>query len=557
MIAKLLMIMLSFVLTISQARADTTVTVCGKDVWPGDPRIDLSEALQIGGRITFACSGVIEITKSHGLHKDLQVDGEHKITLDGKGRRIFGLGTSGVHVSFTHIKIQGGGLPPGSNPGSLIVGEGVVSLLEGTTVKNSDRPIWLMAGDLQIHNASISENIGPVLVVSDGTLTITQNSRLTGNKGDLLHTGPRTKVHISDSHFLDNGHSIFGTDPADCEVVIAKSWFADNTASDDTHVKDGGAILSRCRLTIEDTQFERNHAGLDGGAVYLAHGVSASMRKVLFKQNRARGGGAIVHAGDGVGQEQRGSLSLRNGRFENNEASMAGGALLVSQSNVVEISGSAFIGNSAEVSAGAIFVDRSLLNIHGSLFRKNRAPSGATIQGKCMSAIGRISNAIITDNISATTGGAYYGSNMRFINTTVVNNGSLPIQHGDLCGESTTIEFANTILQGGWNGACGGGDTRRTFSDLGHNLQFPWQTCGTSIPVAYPLLGPFYAPLMPMSPAGSSGDNTLCMAPPISGRDIFGTHRPQGGTCSIGAVEGDLTTLIERLVKRRRGNDPR
>jgi predicted outer membrane repeat protein len=532
------------------ARADAVVTVCGKDVWPGDPRTDLREALLAGGRITFACSGVIEFTRSHGFTGDTQIDGAGQVTLDGKGRRMFGLGSSGVRVSFTAIRIENGGLGSSSNPGSVIAGEGFVSFLDGTSVRKSQKPVWLLAGDVDVRNAWFAENTGPVLVVSEGALSISRGSRFTDNAGQVLATGPSTSVRIDDAQFFRNGGASFGGTSAmrSCDVVITKSWFADNAAAE-----DGGALLSRCALTVEETQFERNRAGGDGGAVFLGPGVDATMRSVRFRENQAgASGGAIAGLWS---LEHRGSLRVRHGRFEGNRATRAGGAILAGESSRVEIGAGAFIENSAGTGGGALYVRQSPLFVSGSLLRRNHSGSeGAAIRSLCMPAsMGRVSNSIIADN-TATTGGAYYGGNMTFLNVTLVNNGGLPVQHGELCEPGSVIEFANTILLSGSTGACGGGDAQRTFKDLGHNLQFPLASCGATITVAHPLLGFFFAPLRPLSPAGGRGDNAVCSAPPINGRDIFGTHRPQGSACSIGAVEGDLSQLIARLLKRRRGD---
>jgi predicted outer membrane repeat protein len=534
-----------FALATNTAHADAVVTVCGKDVWPGDPRTDLSEALQVGGRITFACSGIIEFTRTHGLTKDMQIDGAGSITLDGKSHRMFGLGSSGAHVSFMAIRIQNGGLGSSSNPGSVIAGEGFVSFLDQTSVRKSQKPVWLLAGDLDVRNAWIAENTGPVLIVSEGTLNISQGSRFTDNAGQVLATGPITNVRIHDTQFFRNGGASFGGINAlrSCEVIITKSWFADNIAAE-----DGGALLSRCKLTVEETQFERNRAGRDGGAIFLGPGVDATMRVVQFRENHAGGsGGAIAGLWS---LQQSGSLRIRHGRFESNRAAKAGGAILAGESRLVEIGAGTFVSNFAGTAGGALYVRQSPLFANGSVFRKNHSSEGAAIRSLCMpDSMGRVSNTILADNTS-TTGGAFYGSNIKFLNATLVNNGNLPIQHGELCGPTSAIEFANTILQGGPSGACGGADAKRTFKDLGHNLQFPLKSCGTSIAVAYPLLGLFFAPLRPLSPAGSAGDNALCSADPINGRDIFGTHRPQGSACSIGAVEGDLSHLIARQLKR-------
>lgn len=543
-----LLLCVAIALAAGRAFADATVTACGKDVWPNDPRVDLSEALQVGGRITFACSGIIEFTRTHGFTRDTQIDGEGKITLDGKGRRMFGLGSSGLRVTFSRIRIQGGGTLPGSIPGGVIAGEGFVSFLTGTSIRKSERPVWLLAGGLDVRDAWIAENTGPVLIVSEGALAISEHSRFTDNKGPLLVTGPLTKVTIRDTQFFRNGHSDFGgTNAGDCEVSITGSWFAGNVDTE-----DGGAFRSRCRTSVEDTQFANNRTSGNGGAIYLTRGSASTMRKVQFRGNEAGGSGGSIAAVWTL--QQTGSLRIRHGRFESNVAAHAGGALIVGESSLVDIGGGSFIANRAGTAGGAVYVRQSRLSATGSLFRKNRAHSGGAIEALCMPAMGRVANSIILENIAETTGGAYFGGNMHFVNATLVGNGNTSVQHGALCGAPSSIEFVNTILHGGFGGTCAGADAQRSFKDLGNNLQFPLRSCGSTIAVAYPLLGPFFAPMRPVSPAGSAGDNAQCASPPINGRDIFGTHRPQGARCSIGAVEGDLSTLFTRWWKRRRGD---
>lgn len=532
----------------SEASADARVDVCGKDVWPGDPRTDLSEALQIGGRITFACVGTIGFTRSHSLTRDMAIDGNGGVTLVGQGHRMFGMGSSlNPRISFKAIRIEGGGVGPSGKPGGVISGEGRVALLEGTSISNSQQPIWILAGSLDVLNARLDGNTGPVIVVSEGTLDISHGT-LTDNTGLAIATGPRTRSKIADTQLFRNGGLNFGgTKAQDCEVTITKTWFADNVVAE-----DGGALYSRCKTTIEDTQFERNRAGRDGGAIYLGIGASASMRVVRFKENRAAGsGGAVAGLWD---INRQGSLRIRHGRFEGNQAGIVGGAIIAGESSMVELGASTFVDNIATNSGGAVYVRQSPLVVSGSLFLRNRAKIGGAIKSLCMpAAAGRIANSIIANNV-ATYGGAYYGTHMTFLNATLVGNGGLPVHQGVACSDTSAIAFANTIIDGGWSGGCAGGDADLTFKDLGHNLQFPGQSCGPTIAVAPPLLGLFFAPFRPFSPAGSAGDNALCRAPPINGRDFFGAHRPQGSACSIGAVEGDLSQLIDRFIDRQRGD---
>ncbi|RZU40035.1 hypothetical protein [Edaphobacter modestus] len=534
------------------AYADATVTVCGKDSVPGDPRVDLTEALAVGGRIEFVCSGVIAFTGSHALLKDAAIDGGGAITLDGKGNRMFGMGSGrSPKVSFKRIRIEGGGVGSSGLPGGVISGEGNVSLLEGTIISKSQKPVWVIAGSLEVRGAWFAENVGPVVVVSEGTLVVSNGTRFTDNVGQVIGTGPATRTQISDTQFFRNGGSNFGgTAAKGCEVAIAGSWFADNRVAE-----DGGAFTSRCKLTVENTQFERNHAGRDGGAMYLGVRSEVTMRAVQFRDNQAvRSGGAIASIGDLAGGS---ALRVNNGRFERNIAGAAGGAISAGEAGRVEIGVGAFVGNVATTAGGAMYVRQSPLKVSRSLFLRNRSSqTGGAIESFCMPATGgQVTNTIFASNVAANAG-AFFGTQMTFVNTSIVSNGNRPVQQGQNCSGASAISFVNTIIEGGFTGGCSGGDANRIYKDLGHNIQFPGKSCGATIASVPPLLGLYFTPFRPFSPAGSAGDKAICLSPPVDGRDIYGAHRTQGTTCSIGAVEGDLTNAIRRAFQPPRGESP-
>ena len=535
----------------ANAHADATVTVCGKDAWPGDPRTDFKEALTAGGRISFDCTGTITFTQSHALLRDVEIDGGGSITLDGAGHRMFGLGSGrNTQLTLKAIRIVGGGVGPSGQPGGVVSGEGSVLLLDGTNLSASQQPLWVLAGRVEIRNAWLHDNSGPVVVVSEGTLEISKTTRFTDNRGPSIATSAAVNVRIQDTQFFRNGAASFGSSSQGaapvCDVAISKSWFSDNVAA-----LDGGAISSRCKLVVEDTQFERNSAGRDGGALMLGTGADANLRAVLFRGNRAgRNGGAVMALGAAAGSG--GALSLRNARFQDNQAGATGGAVAVGEWGGVSISLGSFVGNLTATGGGAVYARQSPLRVSRSVFLKNGSQgTGGAIESLCMPpGAGLVANTLISGNV-ATTGGAFYGTHMRFVNATLVMNGGAAVSQGAVCSGKSDIAFANTIIDGGWQGACAGADALHTFTDLGNNLQWPGHSCGAAMTAALPLLGPFFAPFAPFSPAIGAGRLQACMDPPVSARDLYGTHRPQGGSCTTGAVEGDLSNVYERFVARR------
>jgi predicted outer membrane repeat protein len=548
----------------SDVHADAVVTVCGKDSWPGDPRTDLTEALQVGGRITFACSGIIEFTKQQSLSKDLQIDGEGKITLDGKGHRLFGLGASGAHVSFSRISIQGGGLPPGSIPGSVVAGEGFVSFLDGTSVRNSDRPVWLLTGDVDVSNATFAENTGPVIIVSEGKLTISQGSRFTDNKGQLLATGPITRVTVEDSQFFRNGHSDFGgTTATDCEVIIRKSWFEGNADAG-----DGGALRTNCNTRIASSTFTGNQAK-SGGAIHIGDlARHTTLIDVEFNGNIATGdGGGIAFAFEVLGPSHPPlALELHHVTFKGNRAGV-GGALAFARGDVSgavlnprTLTGAAvqFIDNQASLFAGALFTSRAQVQLTRSLFTGNRAATagGGLVGLQSGDGSVELSNSILVKNVAA-VGAAFAGNGVTFINTTLADNAGpavsamasvasgLPIAGGPIGPQP--IRFHNTIMSGGTGGPCGPADPAGPYQDLGNNLQYPVNSCAASIAVGAPQFGPSYIPL-PSSPAAHAGNDAVCAAVPIAGRDIWDKTRPKGPHCAIGAAEADIQNIVEQAL---------
>jgi hypothetical protein len=56
-----------------------------------------------------------------------------------------------------------------------------------------------------------------------------------------------------------------------------------------------------------------------------------------------------------------------------------------------------------------------------------------------------------------------------------------------------------------------------------------------------------------------NGNLKLCMTAPINGRDVYGTGRPSGGVCTIGAAETDMQATLQsrQQVGRKYGQQGR
>jgi hypothetical protein len=162
-------------------------------------------------------------------------------------------------------------------------------------------------------------------------------------------------------------------------------------------------------------------------------------------------------------------------------------------------------------------------------------------------------NSLLVKNTAA-RGAAFAGTGTTFINTTIADNEGAAIfgiaasselpPIGDPVAPQP-IQFNNTIVSGGSSSACGPPDTAAPYINLGHNLQYPSASCGASIPVGGPQLGPYYIPL-PLSPAANAGNDAVCAAAPIAGRDFWGKTRPKGNHCTIGAAEADIQNIVEQ-----------
>jgi hypothetical protein len=190
-------------------------------------------------------------------------------------------------------------------------------------------------------------------------------------------------------------------------------------------------------------------------------------------------------------------------------------------------------------------------------FKGNRASTagGAIVGLQSGDGSVELSNSVLVKNVAA-SGAAFAGNGVTFVNATLADNdgpaisgmasvASLPIAGGSIGPQP--IRFHNTIVSGGTGNPCGPADPLAPYQDLGNNLQYPVDSCAASIAVGAPQFGPSYIPL-PSSPAANAGNDAVCAAVPIAGRDIWDRTRPKGPHCTIGAAEADIQNIVRQAL---------
>ena len=190
----------------------------------------------------------------------------------------------------------------------------------------------------------------------------------------------------------------------------------------------GGAIYadtSSSKLTIKNSNFKSNVAGVDGGGLFCNRDLS--LVNSVFTSNYIQKGnnnschaGAIYLYGDG---------SISGSRFVNNSAVNHGGAIYLDTS-IISISNCYFKDNTANES-GAIFLLSSKVNITESNFTGNTAKTkGGALGTDDDNKTVRITNSNFNDN-TAKYGGAFYNtkkltlSNCNFTNNNANYGGAI------------------------------------------------------------------------------------------------------------------------------------
>lgn len=519
------------------AHAGGTVTACASDVQAG-AGLNLATALAGGGTVTFACKAgtTISVTQSHAVGGTVVVDGGNRVTLVASSYRAMFLVSGDLTLRHLVLRQPYVALASSPDPRGIAAGAGALTLVD-VQVRGSVNPF---AVETITIDHSVFENNHTFVLVTAGAAVIT-HSEFANNTGAIVlrdnrppGSGRTTLADVSDSRFRDNATAIWwkGT------LRVRRSAFDRNRNPS----RSGGAIRLLGHGTIERTTFDDN-AAKEGGAVWLDGG-TLSLRRATFRRNVAQQDGGAV----GVGELAEGSVVSRYSTFAENRAARGGALKLASPGAAPALEGgpNTFVRNEAR-EGGAIHSALGRVQLARAIFVANRAAveGGAVYGSRRGGSLGVVlANSLVARN-AAPDGAALSASAVTLLATTVADNTGgtavalKPLSHFAAPGARGGLELRNALLSGNAGGNCGALPAGQTLTHNGHNVQYPGSACGAAVPTADPQLGAYYAPRFG-SVAYAGGENALCVAAPVSSRDVYGATRPQGAACALGGVEGDL-----------------
>ena len=351
---------------------------------------------------------------SKGIKLDvdgLAIDGAGHSIDAGKRARIFHC--TGKGITLKNITFKRGF----SRNAGAIYNSGQMNI-ESSTFENDNAQSWggaiYNSGKLSISDSKFNE----CLAKRGGALF---------NMGELSIMGCGLEENAS-----SRGAAIYANH--DSKISISKSAFRRNSVRG--KFSYGGAIHSGGDLTVEESVFEHNVAGSDGGAIYNDES-KMSIFDCELSDNVASDHGGAVYANGG-------ESDIAKSTFRGNEARNEGGGVY-NEKGMLNISYCEFAYNGAMLTyksvGGALYNHEGEMNIRSSVISNNSARQGGglyNLDGKL-----DISDSTLTGN-DAWDGGALYGE-----------GGELSICGSDLSGNDAYS----------WGGAIYKTDCRLTIYD--------------------------------------------------------------------------------------------
>lgn len=293
----------------------------------------------------------------------------------------------------------------------------------GNRVESEDKgnggAIFSLNGNVQVNESIFTEN------------TSKRNGGAIAIASDNVRDDSDQQLSISNSEFVRNtaekkGGAVFWydyeTNDRKGDLAIEQTTFKDNKAN------MGGAIYAENAFTVTGSQFTKNQATDDGGAIYAYTTADFAISNSVFQENTSGDNGGAIAAWADNGQDQ--NYSVTNSQFTENEAADKGGAISWLEyesihdgaSHVLSVEGSTFNSNTAQW-GGAINTEAEL-SVKDTTFVANTAEDDGGAIDASRTAQFSINGARFEQNTAGDNGGAInaWTDNQLERNNTITNS---------------------------------------------------------------------------------------------------------------------------------------
>ncbi|HIU73038.1 MAG TPA: autotransporter domain-containing protein [Candidatus Aphodousia faecipullorum] len=285
--------------------------------------------------------------------------------------------------------------------------------------KGNGGAIFSLNGNVQVNESTFTKN------------TSERNGGAIAIASDNVRDDSVQQLSISNSEFVSNtakqkGGAVFWydyeTNDRKGDLAIEQTTFKDNKAN------MGGAIYAENAFTVTGSQFTKNQATDDGGAIYAYTTADFAISNSVFQENTSGDNGGAIAAWADNGQDQ--NYSVTNSQFTENEATDKGGAISWLEyesihdgaSHVLSVEGSTFNSNTAQW-GGAINTEAEL-SVKDTTFVANTAEDDGGAIDASRTAQFSINGARFEQNTAGDNGGAInaWADNQLERNNTITNS---------------------------------------------------------------------------------------------------------------------------------------
>jgi uncharacterized repeat protein (TIGR01451 family)/CSLREA domain-containing protein len=434
----------------------------------GADTIDLSG---LSGQIVLL-SDLPPLTDAAGL--TVLGPGAAQLTVSGGGvRRIFDA-QGGAPFTLRNLTLANAGTDGAAGSAIRALDGSTVSVQSSTFLTNANSAINIEGGRLSVIDSIFRGNIAERGARAGGAIRAINNFRaaqpaptlfvedstFTGNQaggGHAIHQASGS-LTLNRSTFAQNGAESAGYGTVeyrdDIVVAITECDFLENQAVSGAALHDPWGAGP---VTVERSRFIGN-IGDETGAIRHGGGRTLTVSQSVFGENAAQG----TNAKGGVINSYA-AITITTTSFYSNTASDSGGVIFTHNdaTGPTTIAQSVFYGNQA-VRGGAIWFGRGLV-ITNSTFYSNRAQNGGALAS--FEGFGEVTNSTFANNA------ADQGASLYFLNTF----GAAPA-------------LRNSILANPQRSTNCYATVGNSYADLGGNLQWPDNSCNSTIAVVDPLL---------------------------------------------------------------------